>query len=171
MSLALWEFFWNASGNVWGATSAGAASSSIGGSKSHDNYYPRPDSEYWDVREKYLRSIFDKKQRKPKFRTPPNFIKSPPPPRTVGTPAPSTSVSPQFFSQPVPNVRPIQLDLSQIESNIARLNDQAKSLRTHQQPTLHNVNKPLSTSEVKRKVARRAALALAKALTRPYTQK
>ena len=83
MSSALWHFFWTESD--WGGGSPPAPSPSPasqdpgsggGGSKSREDYFPA-NSDYWDAREAYLRSL----QQEMALELPPAAIEPAPKPR------------------------------------------------------------------------------------------
>lgn len=93
MSLALWEFFWTESDWTGASASASAADalagagSGGGGTIRNDDIFPRPDSEYWDIREGYLKSRFRRERKPSRVRTPSDAIKlrDEPLPPIVGT--------------------------------------------------------------------------------------
>lgn len=181
MSAALWFFFWDAAGGVWGATSSGAATISITNSGGGGHLNPSNDKLSWDVdpsfadvREAYLRSKFTPARKPTRYRTPDNAIRQPAPQSTVQVPA-RASTSPQFFDV-TPNIRPQQPDFSGQIEKLAALRQHVEGLtaklKAASEPTKQPVTKKstLSPRERKIKLAKRYASIVSRALKRVSAQ-
>lgn len=179
MSLALWEFFWNAAGDVWGASADTASSSSGGGghlNPKNNDIFPRPDDAFWDAREGYLRSKFPERK-KTTYRTPDTPI------------APSISTRPlsrQAYARPAPVPEPFQFTplpdtADQGISNIQKAIPELQALKARVNAITANLQKaqsqpvvtqkpaiPLSQKEKKLRAAKKAATIMLRALKRAH---